>query len=355
MDDEVRLTFLKYIPITELDNINAALNFETVDCRIEGSCDVYTTKAAGSDKKLYKNIEHTLESQYESLLRFSASLSPPEAITAAPSLNLSRSSPFGPLSQISSRRTFAYLIATLNASHPDYDFSYNLKPSDFRRERSLRSVMNTLDTTLFNLQPKPPTFNGPPHWTSEITPASGITPNPTQKWGPRMWRAIDKEMDLKECSIYTYRPDEDPYDEEEGVIWSFDYFFFNKIRKRVCYIYLRGLSIISAHSQTPAASVPRFDITANDWNKESGAQKRAKFWLGERGSSVEVEGGWDEDDDDELLALPSEQGRQPRLLSRHERQPFKRTTLEGSPFTDRSRSKSTVRALSEEIADLMEV
>jgi hypothetical protein len=31
-------------------------------------------------------------------------------------------SPFGPLNQPSSRRTLFYLIATLNASFPDYDF-----------------------------------------------------------------------------------------------------------------------------------------------------------------------------------------------------------------------------------------
>src|SRR4051794_4444466 len=146
---------MKFLPLPDFDDVTSALNFDTPECHVIGGCDLYTTKAAGSDKKLYKNIEHSLESQYESLLRLSASLSPPQASSAASSLNLSRASPFGPLSQLSSRRTFAYLIATLNASHPDYDFSHLLRPSDFKRERNLKAVMNTIDTTLYNLRPRP--------------------------------------------------------------------------------------------------------------------------------------------------------------------------------------------------------
>lgn len=219
---------MKFLPLREFDDVTSALNFDTPDCHVVGGCDLYTTKAAGTDKKLYKSIEHSLESQHESLVRASASLSPPQASSAASALNLSRSSPFGPLTQISSRRTFAYLIATLNASHPDYDFSHLLRPSDFRCERNLKSVMNTINTALYNLMtvPKGMTTTGMP------------TTGGNQTWGPHIWRIIDKEMSLKDCSIYCYAPEEDPYDGEEGAIWSLNYFFFNKTRKRVCYLYL---------------------------------------------------------------------------------------------------------------------
>ena len=360
--------------------MTSALNFDTVDCRVEGSCDLYTTKAAGGDRKLYKNIEHSLESQYESLLRFSASLSPPEADKAGMSLNLSRSSPFGSLSQISSRRTFAYLIATLNASHPDYDFSYDLKPSNFRRERNLRHVMNTLDTTLYNLWPRPAISYGSPHWSSAVTPAS--TANPSQRWGPKMWRHIDKEMDLKACSIYTLAPEQELFDEEEGVIWTTNYFFFNKALKRVCYIYLKGLSIINnadAPPKTPLsdASGLRSSSGSNigggattDWaaaaSTDSGAGKRARFWLGDRGPSVEVEGGWDEDDDDEMLASSFGVGdskiREPRLLPRGSHLHPRKYVTSNSPSdlgslrgSSRSRSKSTARGISEEVVESMEI
>ena len=322
---------------------------------MEGSCDLYTTKAVGTDKKLYKNIEHSLESQYESLLRFSALLSPPEANAAGLALDLSRASPFGSLSQISSRRAFAYLIATLNASHTDYDFSNELKPSDFRKEKNLRRVMNTLDTTLYNLRPKPPVSYGSPHWSSAVTPASAATP--AQRWSPRMWRLIDKEMDLVNCTIYSFSPEEELYDEEEGVIWNFNYFFFNKARKRVCYIYIKGLSLMN---EDPVPRTSLLENTASyidsDWASDWGASKRASYWLGDRGAAVEVESGWDEDDDDEMLSSSHKHLREPRLLPRsHHLNYVPSPSNPGSTRSSRSRSKSTVRAMSADIADSMEI
>ena len=267
----------KFLPLQDFDNISSALTFDTVDCHVIGSCDLYTTKAAGGDKKLYKNIEHSLEAQHASLVRLSASLSPPHASSAAASLNLARSSPFGPLSQISSRRTFAYLIATLNASHPDYDFSHILRPTDFRREKSLKVVVNTLDTTLYNLRPRPSisTSSPPGHWSTDDSDTYPSTPGGSQVWNPKMWTMIDKEMGLRDCSIYCYEPEQDPFDGEEGAIWSFHYFFFNKTKKRVCYIYLRGLSVAS-HSPVERAYIS----TPKSKNDQSGASKRANYWLG---------------------------------------------------------------------------
>lgn len=180
--------------------MTSALNFDTTDCHVQGGCDLYTTKAAGSDKKLYKTIENSLESQYDSLVRLSASLSPPQSELF--SLSLSRPSPFGSLDKSASRRTFAYLIATLNASHPDYDFSNELRPSDFRRERSLRTVTNTIDETLYNLRPRHPGYvvSGIAGGHTRIT--QNQTPAASAMWGPNMWRMVDQEMTLRECGMY---------------------------------------------------------------------------------------------------------------------------------------------------------
>ncbi|KAF2503272.1 repressor of RNA polymerase III transcription MAF1, partial [Lophium mytilinum] len=274
-----------YLPVRDLELVASALNFETPDCHIVGGCDLYTTKAAGSDKKLYKTIENSLESQYESLLRLSASLSPPEAASLAESMNLARASPFGPLSQVSSRRTFAYLIATLNASHPDYDFSHTLRPTDFRKERSVRSAMNTIDTTLYNLRPRPSAalLAVPYQWGSGAIAPGAQTPNGSQTWGPRMWQLIDNEMALKDCEIYCYTPDEDPFYGDDGSIWSLNYFVFNKAKKRVLYLYLRGLSAIS---QSPTALVAKRKHSPYSSGGASsvgaGARKRARYWLGDR-------------------------------------------------------------------------
>ena len=342
--------------------MTSALNFDTADCHVVGSCDLYTTKAAGSDKKLYKSIEQSLESQYENLLRFSVSLSPPEAASAAPSLNLSRSSPFGSLSQVSSRRTFAYLIATLNASHPDYEFSHLLRPSDFRREGSLNIVMDTLDSTLYNLRPKPLSrfqSGGSPHWP----PASQVSPITGPQWGPKMWRIIDEKMHLKQCSIYAYSPDEDLWDAEGGVIWSLHYFFFNKARKRVCYIYLRGLSLAAGRgsvAQTPIPSEHTPSVPAGRGSDDLsglvdiGASKRADFWLGHR-AAASVDASQD------VQLEVSEDDEEPRLLSPKAPRRFYRTMAESaSPFSERShdgrsRSKSAVRGLIEEFPDAMEL
>jgi hypothetical protein len=296
-----------------------------------GGCDIYTTKAAGSDKKLYKNIEDTLESQYATLVQLSASLSPPpensrggekhagsngnnqdsgrnerkrsRTAEMIPEVDLSRASPFGPLSQISSRRTFAYLIATLNASHTDYDFSHLLRPSDFKKERSLRSLVHNVDSTLYNLRPRRSSlaasqqYLAPP--TSSSPVANGIG---NEVWGPRMWGLIDKEMNLRQCERYSYMPQDDPFDGEEGAIWSLHYFFFNKERKRVCYLYLRGLSVLS-HSPVHAPMHIHRTRQARDSGVSvgEGAGKRASYWLGSSIDEDAMEEGEYDDDDDELI------------------------------------------------------
>ena len=115
-----------------------------------------------------------------------------------------------------------------------------------------------------------------------------------------MWRLIDKEMSLKECSVYSYAPADDSFDGEEGAIWSFNYFFFNKLRKRVCYIYLRGLSIIS-HS--PVEKIPIYvkRKADGDWSPiESSSSKRAKYWLGDR-ASRSFSSQWAEDEEDDVI------------------------------------------------------
>ncbi|KAI9793464.1 MAG: hypothetical protein M1833_000750 [Piccolia ochrophora] len=350
---------MEYLPLRDFDDVTGALNFTTVDCHVVGGCDLYTTKAVGTDKKLYKSIDHSLESQYESLLRLSASLSPPQASSAAASLNLSRSSPFGPLSQISSRRVFAYLIAILNASHPDYDFSHLLRPTDFKRERSLKAVMNTLDTTLYNLRPAH--SKGSTVATINQSPIHA-SPTPTstdggQIWGQRMWTLIDHQMSLKECGIYCYTPEEDPYDGEEGAIWSFNYFFFNRARKRVCYLHLRGLSIMS-HSPSQQNIMPKSPQTPRAPRRRSnGAAKRAQFWLGHRAHVTAVGGGMDDGDDDEVIDGwgDDEVDVDGEVLDDGDEMTYSFDDDEQEDLDIRERSKSTMRGISEDIAESMEV
>ncbi|KAK4967595.1 hypothetical protein LTR28_002490 [Elasticomyces elasticus] len=326
---------MKYLTIPDFEVVASALNFSKADIHVIGGCDVYATKAASDEKKLYKSIEDSLESQYQSLVKLSASLpqptqthavhheslsssnngkkndSPSKSKSRAPSaieipqVDLSRASPFGPLSKVSARRTFTYLIATLNASHPDYEFSYVLRPNDFRKEISTRRVMAEFDNRMENLRPGPvPVYATPPSYAYLSNPMPAVLPtsgSAATTWGPQMWQIIDREMDLRACEKYSYQPEEDPFEGEEGAIWSVNYFFYNKARKRVCYLHLRGLSVIS-HSPVRSTFLQRSRQRAIQRQNSNigvgeGAEKRAQYWLGSR-EDVETYG---EDDDDETM------------------------------------------------------
>lgn len=335
---------MKFLPLCDFDVVTSALNFDTPDCHVVGGCDLYTTKAAGSDKKLYRNIENSLESQYESLLRLSASMSPPNDSSVGSSVNLSRSSPFGPLSQVSSRRTFAYLIATLNASHPDYDFSHILRPSDFRRERNLKMVMNTIDSTLYNLRPNDGMTLQVPFQSSYSSMSS--SPSSTPVWGPEMWTLIDKEMVLKECTVYCWAPPDEPFEGEEGAIWSLNYFFFNKEKKRVAYLYVRGVPVMSHSPRHPRGMAKRGAV--------SSASKRATYWLGDQASKITNDADADMDDQDTHFDRDAE------LVSDDDEFMF-----EGDEFcegydeddyaSDGQGYKGPVRGMSEDIAASMDI
>jgi len=297
--------------------VTSALNFDTPDCHVTGGCDLYTTKAAGSDKKLYKNIDKSLESQHEALLKLGASLSPPQREEMAISHNLSRSSPFGNLGDISSRRTFAYLIATLNASHPDYDFSHVLRPADFKRERNLRRVMSSLDNTLGNVRPSSLVSGPSPRSFGTVgvlkTAVDDAGASTSPLWGPVMWAKIDKEMTLKDCTVFAYQPADNPFDEEEGAIWSYHYFFFNKTLKRVAYLYVRAVPVVS-HSPTlrprrtsgdallSSSLTKRSRLSVGTLGRGSGgASKRARYWLGDSYAERITQSEDDDDDFDDGL------------------------------------------------------
>ncbi|KAI5303260.1 hypothetical protein KEM56_007738 [Ascosphaera pollenicola] len=169
-------------------------------------------------------------------------------------------------------------------------------------------------------------------------------------WGPRMWKLIDDQMTLNECSIYSYSPEEDPYEgdegEEDGAIWSLKYFFFNKNRKRVCYLYLKGISVLSGSYRehrlaqgihiggTAAANAmgrrgyafedSGFDTSeAEDREKdnEDSVKKKARYWLGEyaaikmrRNIDSDDDSDFADDDDDEEEGEKRGATRQPQVV-----------------------------------------
>lgn len=56
-------------------------------------------------------------------------------------------SPFGLLSEKTSRNTHFLLVSTLNVAFPDYDFS-SVRPDEFTRERGAGEVLKALSATV---------------------------------------------------------------------------------------------------------------------------------------------------------------------------------------------------------------
>ncbi|XP_063726927.1 repressor of RNA polymerase III transcription MAF1 homolog isoform X2 [Symsagittifera roscoffensis] len=152
-------------------------------------------------------------------------LSPPDdkLFSTSPNKNFSRcqsSSDEDQLQQINPfsalcKKTHFFLVSTLNKSfHPDYSFS-STPSTDFSREPNLSQVVNTVDSLLLTL--------GGSYYSSMFK--------------PKLWEAIDREISLRDCEVYKYCPDLNcgPFG-EPGVLWSFNYLFYNKKMKRIVYI-----------------------------------------------------------------------------------------------------------------------
>ncbi|KAJ1676030.1 RNA polymerase III-inhibiting protein maf1 [Spiromyces aspiralis] len=209
---------MKFLQLPAFENINDLLSFTTGSGhRVMVRVEAYTCKSAGADKKLYKYLEQRYHEDAEEA-QLSPEFSPLNGMI----------SPFGPLSNSASRKTLFYLIATLNASFPDYDFS-SLQADQFKRAPSCQYSINTINTTLMNLD------------------------CPVSLKKSEIWEVIDREIDLSDCEVYTYEPDSDsdPF-ADEGSIMSMYYFFFNKRLKRIVFFSCRCISDIRQTSEYPS-------------------------------------------------------------------------------------------------------
>ncbi|KAK1173891.1 hypothetical protein AOXY_G4125 [Acipenser oxyrinchus oxyrinchus] len=209
---------MKLLENSSFEAINYQLCIETGDSNIIGRIESYSCKMAGDDKHMFKQFcqdgqPHILEA-----------LSPPQTSAVSPSrLSKSGEDAESPLSDKCCRKTLFYLIATLNESfRPDYDFS-TAKSHEFSREPSLNWVVNAVNSSLFS--------------------AVGEEFNNLK---PELWNALDQEICLQECDIYSYNPDldSDPFG-EDGSLWSFNYFFYNKKLKRIVFFTCRSVSFMS--------------------------------------------------------------------------------------------------------------
>ncbi|KAJ3215006.1 RNA polymerase III-inhibiting protein maf1 [Dinochytrium kinnereticum] len=209
---------MKYLEYESLEGINTALScVDTGDMRVFGRLEAYSCKNTSDDKKLKQHIEHKKYDELE--------VGSPDG--HAFSLR-SPVSPFGPLGQPTSRKTLFYLLATLNAAFPDYDFS-DIKPESFVKIPSMGLVANHINSTLFAM--------GNEEFAQAVN--------------SKIWLTVDEIVQMKECDIYSFAPDpEVEPDSEEGNLWSFYYFFFNRKMKRVVFFTARAVSFMAPGRST---------------------------------------------------------------------------------------------------------
>lgn len=232
---------MKLLENSSFEAITSGLQLLTASSRIFGRVESYSCKMVGPEKSLYKklNFEH---GHNPSDLQ---ALSPPENKLSLSPSNYSRSfsgdEEVGSLCDVISRKALFYLISTLNASFPDYDFS-SAKADEFSREPSLAVVVANIDTYL--------------------SAAAGDQYNMLRN---TLWRTIEDEITSKECDIYRYNPDlqSDPFG-EDGCLWSFNYFFYNKKMKRIVFFTCRAISVNSVMLRLDSGSGQDFSMELDE-------------------------------------------------------------------------------------------
>ncbi|ORY13146.1 Maf1 regulator-domain-containing protein [Clohesyomyces aquaticus] len=265
---------MKFLDLLALNEVNLALTFDTESYTILGNCDAYSTKPARDHKELYARIEKTLEDKYKKMVADLNTLPAQVYQHIAPKMNLERDTPFGTFHERANRRVFAFMIAALNEFHYDYDFANTLNPDHFIRE-SLEDFKYNIDDTMRHLRPQ---------LYSAGLPAGAMTPLGTPIWSDRSWELIDSEMSLQDCAIYKWKPPVDPFDGEDGSMWSFRYLLYSKEHKRVCYLHLRCVPRSLSYSPTyPESLMDRYKHrVSRESNEDQGSSKRAEYWLGDR-------------------------------------------------------------------------
>ncbi len=109
----------------------------------------------------------------------------------------------------SARRIHAELSAILNYTFPDYDFSQT------KLEAFISVPVSNVVRTVSN-------------YLSEI---AALEP----AWLDNLWAAINSEVKMSACQVFSYVPDMEGDPFSEGSVWSFNYFFVDSDLKQIVY------------------------------------------------------------------------------------------------------------------------
>ncbi|EMG49898.1 hypothetical protein G210_5197 [Candida maltosa Xu316] len=171
-------------------------------------------------------------------------------------------SPFGPLKNVTTRKTFAYLIAILNSSFPDQDFT-NLQPTteNFYRIESPEDLVHRFNNVLLSLGKKEDILN----WIwdiinsyMDVLPSKNSSPyllpagqngtnNSTRRGSfSNGSNSPPATNSLDACQIYQFQPSDESILEDLTYpyqpMWSYYYFIYNKKKKRVTFIHIAAIN-----------------------------------------------------------------------------------------------------------------
>uniref|UniRef100_A0A1I8IVN4 Repressor of RNA polymerase III transcription MAF1 homolog n=1 Tax=Macrostomum lignano TaxID=282301 RepID=A0A1I8IVN4_9PLAT len=210
---------MKLLDTPKFDPFLGAIRQAACDYELDFRLENYSCKMISTDKRQFKKF--TAERQSASpggRLPQLQLLSPPQSEQGGSYFQTSwhssqseedgeTSGCGGPAAGISHKTLFFYLISTLNSSFFDYDFTCS---RSFRAKSLLERVQADVDDRLGRCVPSYAGFRA------------------------AFWHTLDDEISLSDCDIYSYNPDNvsDPYC-SGGVLWSFNYMFFNKKLKRI--------------------------------------------------------------------------------------------------------------------------
>jgi len=189
---------VKYLVIPALEGLNASLQrINLGDHSICGRLNCYSLKMVQKDKKLVKHLQREYSDESRS----------------------KQSVPLGDLREFSTVRLISNLIATLNTTYNDFDFTSSA-PEQFTREKP-QTVHDTVN--------------------ARLAPLAKSQPMLLQS----LWKHINAAMDLEQCRFYSFSPNEDILTAlRPHSLWNVDYFVVNLKLHRILYLSLHAESHI---------------------------------------------------------------------------------------------------------------
>ena len=120
---------------------------------------------------------------------------------------------------------------------------FELPIADVRSDRTANCTQNTALSLTFLFQ----------HVMTTVDNLLSVTATDQySRVHDKLWATINEEITLPECDIYSYNPDlqSDPFG-EDGSLWSFNFFFYNRRLKRIVLFTCRALSPFSSYWADP--------------------------------------------------------------------------------------------------------